>query len=107
MLVATVNAISASLTVNEIQKIVARYFNKRVADFQTRRWTKSTSHARQVCIYLCRKYTGASLEELGNLFGGKDHTTMLYSVRKIEKLLPRDSTLRSDVERLTREITRK
>ena len=98
---------TASLTVGEIQRIVARYFNKRVADFQTRRWTKSTSHARQVCIYLCRRYTGASLEELGSLFGGKDHTTMLYSIRKIEKLLPGTPTLRSDVERLTREITRK
>ena len=103
----TESPLAASLSVSEIQKITARYFNKRVADFQTRRWTKSTSHARQICIYLCRRFTGASLEELGSHFGGKDHTTMLYSVRKIERLLPRNATLRSDIERLTREITRK
>ena len=49
----------------------------------------------------------ADLEELGSHFGGKDHTTMLYSIRKIEKLLVKNASIRADVERLTREITGK
>lgn len=97
----------ASLSIAEIQQAVARYFHKKVSDLHSRRWTKSTSQARQICIYLCRKFTGTSLEELGSHFGGKDHTTMLYSIRKIEKLLAKNATIRSDVERLSREITGK
>jgi chromosomal replication initiator protein len=97
----------ASLSIAEIQQVVARYFHKKVSDLHSRRWTKSTSQARQICIYLCRKFTGTSLEELGSHFGGKDHTTMLYSIRKIEKLLAKSASIRADVERLTREITGK
>ena len=97
----------ASLSIAEIQQVVARYFHKKVSDLHSRRWTKSTSQARQICIYLCRKFTGTSLEELGSHFGGKDHTTMLYSIRKVEKLLVKNQAIRADVERLTREITGK
>jgi chromosomal replication initiator protein len=97
----------ASLSIAEIQQAVARYFHKKVSDLHSRRWTKSTSQARQICIYLCRKFTGTSLEELGSHFGGKDHTTMLYSIRKVEKLLAKNASIRADVERLTREITGK
>jgi len=97
----------ASLSIVEIQQVVARYFHKKVSDLHSRRWTKSTSQARQICIYLCRKFTGTSLEELGSHFGGKDHTTMLYAIRKIEKLLVKNASIRADVERLTREITGK
>jgi chromosomal replication initiator protein len=97
----------ASVTIGDIQQVVARYFNKKVTELQSRRWTKSTSQARQICIYLCRKFTGCSLSELGSHFGDKDHTTMLYSIRKVEKLLAKNPALRGDVERLSREITGK
>jgi chromosomal replication initiator protein len=96
-----------SLSIAEIQQIVARYFHKKVSDLHSRRWTKSTSQARQICIYLCRKFTGTSLEELGSHFGGKDHTTMLYSIRKVEKLLAKNAAVRGDVERLSNEISGK
>ncbi|HLF91938.1 MAG TPA: chromosomal replication initiator protein DnaA [Planctomycetota bacterium] len=95
------------LSISEIQGVVARYFNKKVSELQSRRSTRSTSHARQVCIYLCRKLTASSLEELGSHFGNKDHTTMLYSIRKIEKSLTRNASIRGDVERLTRELTKR
>ncbi len=96
-----------SLSVPQIQQVTARYFGKKVSEFQSRRWTKSTSYARQVCVYLCRKHTGASLDELGSHFGGKDHTTMLYSIRKIEKLLSTEPGLRADVQRLEQELGRR
>ena len=97
----------ASLSIAEIQQVVARYFRKKVSDLHSRRWTKSTSQARQICIYLCRKFTGTSLEELGSHFGGKDHSTMLYSIRKVERLLVKNASVRADVERLTNEISGK
>jgi chromosomal replication initiator protein len=97
----------ASLSIAEIQQVVARYFRKKVSDLHSRRWTKSTSQARQICIYLCRKFTGTSLEELGSHFGGKDHSTMLYSIKKVEKLLVKNASVRADVERLTHEISGK
>jgi len=98
---------TSPLSISEIQSVVARYFNKKVSELQSRRSTRSTSHARQVCIYLCRKLTAASLEELGSHFGNKDHTTMLYSIRKIEKTLSRNASVRGDIERLTRELTKR
>jgi chromosomal replication initiator protein len=98
-------AAPASLTISNVQHAVARYFNKKVTELQARRRTKSTSLARQICIYLCRQLIpNASLQELGNHFGGKDHTTMLYSIKKIEQMLPKNATLRADLERLTREL---
>jgi chromosomal replication initiator protein len=98
-------AAPASLTISDVQQAVARYYNKKVTELQARRRTKSTSLSRQICIYLCRKLIPtASLQELGNHFGGKDHTTMLYSIKKIESLLPDNPMLRSDLERLTREL---
>jgi chromosomal replication initiator protein len=103
----TPSPVPSSLSITEIQQVVARYFHKKVSDLHSRRWTKSTSQARQICIYLCRKFTGTSLEELGSHFGGKDHTTMLYSIRKIEKLLTKNPSIRGDIERLCREITGK
>ncbi len=94
----------AARTISEIQQVVARYYQKKVSEFQMKKWTKSTSLARQVCIYLCRKLTSASLEELGNHFGGKDHSTMLYSIRKIEKLAQDEPSLRADLDRLGRDL---
>jgi chromosomal replication initiator protein len=96
----------AARSIAEIQQAVARYYQKKVSDFQARRWTKSTSLARQVCIYLCRKLTSSSLEELGNHFGGKDHSTILYSIRKVERLALDEPGLRADLERLQRELGR-
>ncbi len=93
-----------SVTVSEVQGIVAKYYSKRVSELQSKRWTKSTSLARQVCIYLCHRFTGSSLQELGAHFGGRDHTTVLYSIRKVEKTSTKNSTLRADIERLIRQI---
>jgi chromosomal replication initiator protein len=96
---------ATSVSVSEVQHLVAKYFNKRVSELQSKRWTKSTSLARQVCIYLCHRFTGSSLQELGAHFGGRDHTTILYSIRKIEDAALRNNALQADLERLTRQIT--
>src|SRR5207247_1480663 len=61
------------LTISQIQSIVAPFFGRKVSELQARKWTKTTSLARQVCIYLCKKFTHHSLTEIGAEFGGKDH----------------------------------
>jgi chromosomal replication initiator protein len=78
-----------------------------VNDLQSRRGTKSTSHARQISLFLCRRFTSASLNELGAHFGGKDHTTILYSIRKVDRLRREDATVQTDLDRLVQEIERR
>jgi chromosomal replication initiator protein len=95
------------LSISEIQSVVARYFNKKVSELQSKRSTRSTSLARQVSVYLCRKLTPASLDEIGGHFGGRDHSTILHSINKIESLVSENGSIRGDVERLTRELTRR
>jgi chromosomal replication initiator protein len=95
------------LSISEIQSVVARFFNKKVSELQSKRSTRSTSLARQVCVYLCRKLTSASLDEIGGHFGGRDHSTILHSINKIETLISENGSIRGDVERLTRELIRR
>jgi len=92
------------VTLGRIQETVAHYYGIKVSDFRSRTWRKSTSLPRQICMYLCRKYTSHSLAEIGEAFAGKDHSTIIYSVKKVEKLMLKDLAVRTDVERLSREI---
>ena len=94
----------STVTLGRIQETVAHYYRIKVSDFRSRTWRKSTSLPRQICIYLCRKKTSHSLAEIGEAFAGKDHSTIIYSVKKVEKLMTKDLAVRTDVERLSREL---
>lgn len=72
------------ITVQQIMDVVTRYYNVRLADLQGKKRHKSITFPRQVCMYLARKHTRCSLEEIGGHFGGRDHTTVLHAVRTIE-----------------------
>ena len=96
------HATSARLGIPRIQEVVARYYGKKVSDLRARTWTKSTSKARQVAMFLCRELTSHSLAEIGSLFGGKDHSTVVYGQKRIEQGLADDEVLRSEVESLRR-----
>ena len=93
---------ASRLGIPRVQEVVARYYGKKVADLRTRTWTKSTSKARQIAMYLCRELTSHSLAEIGSLFGGKDHSTVVYAVKRIEAGLADDEALRTEVESLRR-----
>ena len=71
------------ITIQQIFEAVTKYFNVRVGDLQSKRRHKSVAFPRQICMYLARKYTRYSLEEIGGYFGGRDHTTVLHAVRTI------------------------
>ena len=88
------------ISVSEIQQRVAEEFNIRLADINGRRRTAAIAHPRQVAMYLARKHTDTSLQDIGAAFGGRDHGTVLHAARTIEQKLKDDSELRSVVNRL-------
>lgn len=92
------------LTIENIQKEVAGFFNMRVTDLKSERKQKNIALPRQICMYLSRRYTGASFPEIGEKFGGKDHSTVIHAVRKIEKNLGKDPSITKAVETLSQKI---
>ncbi|WP_431307197.1 chromosomal replication initiator protein DnaA [Brevundimonas diminuta] len=92
------------ITVDEIQKTVADHFNMKQADLLSERRTRSVARPRQIAMYLCKQHTTRSYPDIGRRFGGRDHTTVLHGVRKIEELMPQDDQIARDVEALTRKL---
>ena len=92
------------LSVEDIQKIVADHFKIKVADLKSKKKHAAVAHPRQIAMFLSRKLTSASLPELGVRFGGKDHTTVLHNVKKIETAIAADLDLRAVVTTLQRQI---
>jgi chromosomal replication initiator protein len=92
------------ITVDEIQKTVADHFNLKQADLLSERRTRSVARPRQIAMWLCKQHTTRSYPDIGRRFGGRDHTTVLHGVRKIEELMPQDDQIARDVEALTRKL---
>ena len=90
------------VSIDEIQKRVAEHYNIRIADMHSARRARAVARPRQVAMYLCKQLTPRSLPEIGRKFGGRDHTTVMHAVRKIEELRAQDQTLAEDVEMLRR-----
>jgi chromosomal replication initiator protein len=74
------------ITIENIQKFVAEYYKLKLADLKSRNNSKSIAMPRQVAMYLCKSLTRASLPEIGRSFGGKHHSTVIHSIRKVEEL---------------------
>ncbi|WP_029009511.1 chromosomal replication initiator protein DnaA [Azospirillum halopraeferens] len=90
------------VTIDEIQKRVAEHFNIRVADMHSARRARAVARPRQVAMYLAKQLTARSLPEIGRKFGGRDHTTVMHAVRKVEELRTTDPAFAEDVELLRR-----
>ena len=90
------------VTIEDIQKKVARHFDIRVADMLSSRKQRAIARPRQVAMYLAKRLTSRSLPEIGRQFGGRDHTTVMHGVRRIEALTATDASLAEDVELLER-----
>jgi chromosomal replication initiator protein len=86
------------ITVELIQKNVADHFGLKVADLKSDKRLKTFVQARQVAVWLCRDLTSASYPDIGNKFGGKDHSTVIHSAKKIDRLLTEDPVLAKTVE---------
>lgn len=90
------------ITIEEIQKKVAEHFNIRVADMHSARRARQVARPRQVAMYLAKQLTSRSLPEIGKKFGGRDHTTVIHAVKKVEELRDADQSFAEDVELLRR-----
>jgi chromosomal replication initiator protein len=88
------------ISTDVIQKVVANYFNIKISDFKVKRKTKGFVVPRQIAIYLSRKLTGSSLIEIGEKFGGKDHSTVLHSIKKVEEKMSNDPSFKEMIENL-------
>jgi chromosomal replication initiator protein len=90
------------VTIEEIQKRVAEHYGIRTSDMHSARRARAVARPRQVAMYLAKQLTPRSLPEIGRKFGGRDHTTVIHAVKKIEELRAVDTTLNEDIESLRR-----
>jgi len=92
------------IKIEDIQRVVARQYNVSRSDLLSSRRTANVVRPRQVAMYLAKTLTLRSLPEIGRRFGGRDHTTVLHAVRKIEALVSKDIALSDEVELLKRQL---
>ena len=92
------------IKIEDIQRVVARQYNVSRSDLLSSRRTANVVRPRQVAMYLAKTLTLRSLPEIGRRFGGRDHTTVLHAVRKIEALVAKDVALSEEVESLKRQL---
>jgi chromosomal replication initiator protein len=90
------------VTIEEIQRKVAEHFNIRITDMHSARRARSVARPRQIAMYLAKQLTSRSLPEIGRKFGGRDHTTVMHAVKKVEELKGGDFRFAEDVELLKR-----
>ncbi len=84
-----------AVTIEIIQKFVAEYYNLKLAELKSRNNSKSVAMPRQIAMYLCKSLTHASLPEIGRSFGGKHHSTVIHSIRKVDDLRKKDASFNS------------
>jgi chromosomal replication initiator protein len=93
------------VTIDHIQRKTAEFFAVKLSDMRAKNRTKAIAFPRQIAMFLARQLTHSSLAEVGRAFGGKDHTTVIHAVEKIESLLQEDPKLRRTIDTLTQAIT--
>ena len=89
-------------TIEEIQKRVAEHFNIKISEMHSARRSRAVARPRQVAMYLAKQLTARSLPEIGRKFGGRDHTTVMHAVKKVDELRQSDHSFAEDVELLRR-----
>ncbi|MAU46992.1 MAG: chromosomal replication initiator protein DnaA [Yangia sp.] len=92
------------ISIEEIQRKVAEHYNIRLSDLIGPKRVRNFARPRQVAMYLCKQLTARSLPEIGRRFGGRDHTTVMHGVKRIEELRTQDSQIADDVELLRRAL---
>lgn len=92
------------VNIDTIQKVVAEYFDIRVADMKSTRRPKSIAYPRQIAMYLSRNLTKSSLPEIGEAFGGRDHSTVIYAYRLIEEKVNSDFSLKKAVNSIKQHL---
>lgn len=92
------------VSIEEIQRCVSEHYNIRLSDMIGPKRVRSFARPRQVAMYLCKQMTSRSLPEIGRRFGGRDHTTVIHGVRRIEELRTQDAQIAEDIDILRRAL---
>lgn len=95
---------ASALTVSDLQKMVCDHYNIRLTDLKSSGRAKPIVTARQVAMYLIKKHLDKSLQDIGRAFGGKDHSTVINAIRRIQDQQEKDSDLRSDIDELENRV---
>jgi chromosomal replication initiator protein len=90
------------ITIDEIQRKVAEHYGLKMQDMHSARRARQVARPRQVAMFLCKKLTSRSLPEIGRKFGGRDHTTVMHAVRKIDELMEGDQPFADEVNAVRR-----
>ena len=93
------------VTIDNIQKTVAEYYNIKLADILSKRRSRSVARPRQLAMALAKELTNHSLPEIGDAFGGRDHTTVLHACRKIQELKEEQHDIKEDYRNLIRTLS--
>ncbi|MBU4554099.1 MAG: chromosomal replication initiator protein DnaA, partial [Candidatus Desulforudis sp.] len=89
-----------------IQEIVGQYFSMRMEDFKAKKRTRAVAYPRQIAMYLTRELTDLSLPQIGEQFGGRDHTTVIHACDKIAQELREDSTVQGIIHELISRVNK-
>lgn len=104
MLADTVRANARRITVDEIQKLCAAHYRIEPSEMRSKRRARAVARPRQVAMYLAKKMTPRSLPEIGRIFGGRDHSTVIHAVKTIEQLRQTNPEIDSDIRALQRQL---
>ena len=92
------------ITIENIQKIIAEYYNIRISDLLSKRRNRSITRPRQLAMAITRELTSHSLPEIGDSFGGRDHTTGLHACKKVKEFKNNESRIKEDYENIIRSL---
>ena len=99
-----ISAHDKNISINNIHKQVSSYYNLEISDMSSSRRSINIARPRQIAMFLCKSLTSFSYPEIGKAFGGKDHTTVLHAVKKIESLISVDEKLKKQISHLKKTI---
>ena len=92
------------ITVDKIQNVVSNYFNIPLSDMLSQRRSRPLARPRQIAMFLAKKLTSRSLPEIGRMFGGRDHTTVMHAIKKIQELCNADPSFAEHIKVLKKTL---
>ena len=98
------NNMQSVINIEDIQKTVVSFYNLSMNDFLSARRSRHIARPRQIAMYLSKKLTTKSLPEIGRKFTGRDHTTVIHAIKKIEELMSKDRQFENEVQGITDRI---
>ena len=97
----------SNIDLRKIQRVTAKYFNLSLSDLLSNKKEKTFSYPRQIAVYLSKELTSYSLKEIGNAFGNKHHSTVIYTLKRVEKIKSKNKNILNDINTIKIILTQK